>query len=386
MNVRTKIADLAQRAQDIRRTLHAIPEEGFAEVKTQQKIIEILRSLDLNPHITANTGVYCLIPGMNTQKTIAFRGDMDGLSVVEQTGMDFASSHPSMMHACGHDGHMTLLLLLATYLQGQQITPPCNVLLLFQPAEEGPGGAKIIVEERVLEEMNVSEIYGCHIMPDVEQGKIAVRSGPMMAQTGEIYFEITGKSAHGAAPHKGLDAIVAASHLVLALQSIVSRNVDPVKTSLITIGTIQGGERLNVIAGSVSLAGTMRSYEEGVYDTMKERIREVAKGVSLSSGCPIEVTFVDMYPPVVNPQGLTQRFVELLGDDEWEEAEPLMIAEDFSFYQKVVPGLFFYLGSKNEGKGFTYGLHDSRFNFDETILLNGVEVYARLLDREGGKG
>lgn len=385
MNIRTKIANMAQKAEDIRRTLHSIPEEGFAEVKTQRKIIEILESLGLDPKITAKTGVYCLIPGMNTQKNIAFRGDMDGLSVEEQTGVDFASAHPAMMHACGHDGHMTLLLLLASYLQENQIIPPCNVLLLFQPAEEGPGGARVIVEEGILEDLQVSEIYGCHIMPDVEQGKIALRSGPMMAQTGEIYIKITGKSAHGAAPHKGLDAIVAASHLVLAFQSIVSRNVDPIKTALITIGTIQGGERLNVLAGSVDLAGTMRSYEEKVYESMKQRILEVAQGLSLSTGCPIEVNFVDMYPPVVNPAGLTQRFVDLFQDGEWQEAEPLMIAEDFSFYQKSVPGLFFYLGSRNEEKGFTYGLHDSRFNFDEAILLNGVEVYARLLDWEGGR-
>lgn len=383
MNIRSKIASLADRACSIRQALHSIPEEGYGEIKTAQYIKEILEGMGLDTYTTAKTGVYCLIPGRNADRTIAFRADMDGLSVKEQTGVDFESVHPNMMHACGHDGHMSILLLMAIYLQENHIVPETNVMLIFQPAEEGPGGAKAIVEEGILAKYHVEEIYGCHIMPDLMQGCIATRKGPMMAQTGEVYIHVTGKSAHGAAPHMGKDAIVAASHLVLALQSIVSRNVDPVKTSLITIGTMSGGERLNVIASDMQLNGTMRAYEESVYQFMKRRVEEIAGGVSALSECKIQVDFLDMYPPVVNDGDLFEKFTSLLEADDWIEASPLMIAEDFSFFQKEIPGLFFYLGSRNEEKGFVHGLHDGRFNFDESILLNGVEAFVRILDREG---
>jgi amidohydrolase len=382
MNIRNEIQGLMNRALTIRRALHAIPEEGYKEVKTREKIQEVLRDLGYETQPMAQTGLCCLIPGENTEKTIAFRADMDGLSIAEQTNVDYASTHHQMMHACGHDGHMTMLLLLATYLKEQKTQPVCNVLLIFQPAEEGPGGAKVMVEEGLFTRYNVDEVYGCHIMPDLHEGWIATRKGPMMAQTGELYVEVVGKSAHGAAPHQGLDAILAASQFVMALQSIVSRNIDPLKTSLITIGTIQGGERVNVIAGAVSLGGTMRAYEESVYDHMKKRVMDTAEGVGMTTGCQIKVRFVDMYPPVVNDDQLFENFTGLLDDDEWQEAQPLMIAEDFSFYQKQVPGLFFYLGGRNIEKGYVHGLHDSRFNFDESILLHGVEVYARILDKE----
>ena len=383
MIVRSEIKKLKEQAIQIRRMLHAIPEEGFREIQTGKKIREILHSLGWDTKIIADTGISCLIPGENTHKTIAFRADMDGLSISEQTNVDFASSHPNMMHACGHDGHMTMLLLFAAYLKEENIKPKNNILLLFQPAEEGPGGAKTIVDEGILKSNNVEKIFGCHIMPDLEEGAIATRKGPMMAQTGEIYIEITGESAHGAAPHQGVDAIVAAAQLILALQTIVSRNVDPINTALITIGTMTGGERVNVIAGNVRLGGTMRAYEETTYDHMKMRVIQVTEGIAQATGCKIQVRFIDMYPPVSNPKDMFEMFTGLLGSDEWQEAKPLMIAEDFSFYQKEVPGLFFYLGSKNEEKGFIHGLHDSRFNFDESILLHGVEVYARILDEEG---
>ncbi|MBF7097735.1 M20 metallopeptidase family protein [Alkalibacter mobilis] len=382
MKLRKEIVGLKEDSIKIRRTLHTFPEEGFKEFKTSNYIKDYLVSLGLVAGTVAQTGVYSFIEGENTHRCIAFRADMDGLSVCENTGVEFKSEHESMMHACGHDGHMTILLLLAKYLTQSNLKPKCNILLIFQPAEEGPGGAKQIVDEGLLTKYQVNEIYGTHLMPSVNEGVISVRSGAMMAQTGEVYIEIKGKSSHGAAPHQGTDAVVIAAGFIQALQTIVSRNVNPIKTSLISIGTISGGERLNVVAKSVKLAGTMRSYEEKVYEDMKSRVIEIAEGFQVAFNCDIKCDFIDMYPPVTNDVKLYDKFIELMDKDEYEEAEPLMIAEDFSFYQKTIPGLFFYLGSKNEIKNFTYGLHDSKFNFDEEILLNGVEIYARIIDRE----
>jgi amidohydrolase len=382
MKVRNNIAIMLDEAIKIRRDLHKIPEEGYGEYKTSAYIKNYLRNLGYEPKEITKTGIYLLIEGKNKNFSTAFRADMDGLSVKEETGSKFASIHENMMHACGHDGHMSILLVFAKYLIENKIKPENNLLLIFQPAEEGPGGAKAIVEEGLLEKYGVDEVYGCHVMPDVEQGILAVKSGAMMAQTGEFYIDIKGKSSHAAVPHQGVDAVVIAANIVGALQTVVSRNINPVKTSLLSIGTISGGERVNVVARHVSLSGTMRSYEEAVYDQMKKRVIEILKGYETAFNCEITCRFVDMYPPVTNDPILHKKFISLLEKDEYKEADPMMIAEDFSYYQKAVPGVFFYLGSMNREKGYTHGLHDCRFNFDESIILNAVEMYARLAGRE----
>ncbi|SHE95199.1 M20 metallopeptidase family protein [Alkalibacter saccharofermentans] len=382
MKVRENILNMLDEAIKIRRDLHMIPEEGYGEYKTNAYIKKYLKDLGYEPEDITDTGVYLLIEGNDKETTTALRADMDGLSVREETDVDYTSVHESMMHACGHDGHMTILLVFAKYLKDNDIKPEKNILLIFQPAEEGPGGAKAIVEEGLLLRYNVGEIFGCHIMPDVDQGIVAVKSGPMMAQTGEFYIDIKGKSSHAAVPHQGIDAVVIASSIVGSLQTVVSRNINPVKTSLLSIGTISGGERVNVVARHVSLSGTMRSYEEAVYDQMKMRVIEILKGYEIAFNCTIEYKFIDMYPPVTNDAAVHKSFIALLDKDEYKEADPMMIAEDFSYYQKAVPGVFFYLGSRNEELGYDYGLHDCRFNFDESILLNAVEVYARLAGRE----
>lgn len=376
------ILKLKDEAKKVRRELHAIPEEGYQEYKTSDFIYNYLVKLGIKKiERVASTGIVALIPGECTEETIAFRADMDGLSVEEESRCEYHSIHKGMMHACGHDGHMTIVLLFAKYIQENKILPKCNVLLLFQPAEEGPGGAKVIVEQGVFEKYNVKQIYGCHIMPTIEEGKIGCKSGALMAQTSEFYVTIVGKSAHAASPHMSVDAIMIAANMINTLNTIVSRNMDPIETTLFSIGKIKGGTRQNVVAGEVEFSGTMRAFDEKTYLVMKQRLLEITRGYENIFNCTVECKVVEMYPPVVNDAKLYRQFREIIGDLPYEEVLPMMIAEDFSYYQRVIPGLFFYLGSQNKELEYIYGLHHSKFNFNEDILLNAVEVYGRIIEK-----
>lgn len=372
-----KLSGIKDEVIDIRRKLHQIPELGFEEFKTRDFILDFLESINIKTYQVAQTGVLGYIEGTIGKKTLAFRADIDGLSISEKNDISFASKHKGKMHACGHDGHMAIVLGLAKYLSQNKEKLKDNILLIFQPAEEGPGGAEVIVKEGILEKFKVDSIYGLHLYPEIDEGKIGIKPGPIMAQTGEFDIKITGKSGHGAIPQNSIDSIVVASNLVNGFQSIVSRSIDPIAPAVLTIGKIYGGERRNVIAGEVVLEGTIRAFEEDVYNSIKSRMIELCKGTEKSFGCEIDIIFRDMYPPVNNNEGLTNRFIDVMGDVEI--INPQMIAEDFSYYQKKIPGVFFLLGVRNKEKGFVYSLHNSKFNFDERILLKGIEIYVKLL-------
>ncbi len=377
------VLNLIDEAKKIRRQLHTIPEEGYQEFKTSEFIYNYLTCLGISQiESVATTGIVALLPGDCAENTIAIRADMDGLSVEEENSCEFKSIHEGMMHACGHDGHMTILLLLAKYIVESNIRPKNNVLLIFQPAEEGPGGAKTIIEQGVLKKYKVKKIFGCHIMPSIEEGVVGCKAGALMAKTAEFYITIKGKSAHAASPHKGVDAIMIAANLINSLNTIVSRNMDPIETTLFSIGTISGGSRLNVVAGEVQLNGTMRTFNEETYLVIKQRLDEITQGYERVFNCSIDCKVVEMYPPVVNDKNLYEEFKITLGKIPYEEVLPMMIAEDFSYYQREVPGLFFYLGSKNLEQDFVYDLHHSKFNFDERILLTAVEIYSRVIERK----
>ncbi len=375
------VISLMDEVIDIRRTLHQIPEIGFEEFKTRDFILKFLKNINIKTYGTAGTGVLGYIEGSEGRSTIAFRADIDGLPILEKNNTSFDSKHQGMMHACGHDGHMTILLGLAKYLSQNIGRLRSNILLIFQPAEEGPGGAEVIVNEGILEKFNVDSIYGLHLYPEIDEGKVALRSGPLMAQTGEFDITITGKSGHGAIPQNSIDSIVAASNLINGLQSIVSRSIDPISPAVLTVGKIYGGERRNVIAGEVILEGTVRAFEESVYNTIKTRMKSLSEALEKGFDCTVNIVFRDMYPPVNNHKELTESFINAIEDVEI--ISPQMIAEDFSYYQKKVPGVFFLLGVRNEEKGFVYSLHNSKFNFDEKVLIKGIEIYVRLLEHNG---
>lgn len=357
---------------EIRRDLHKIPEEGLKEFKTNKYIMNYLNKIGLKCEKSAGTGVICFFD-VGSDETYAFRADMDGLSIAEENNIDFKSEHNGMMHACGHDGHMTILLLFAKYLVENKDKIKKNILLIFQPAEEGPGGARIMVEEGVLRRFHVKNVFGLHIEPYIQKGKIATKPGNFFASTTEFTINIEGKSAHGAKPEDGIDAIVIASEFIMAVQTIISRGIAPTKESLITIGTIKGGDRLNVIPRFVTFDGTIRAMEESIKNRIYEKMTNLAQGFEKAYDCHINIDFRPCYPALQNDKRLYEQ-IKPAFKDRFIEADITMGAEDFSFFSKTVPSLYFQVGVQDDEKGYNAPAHSSRFNFDEEDLLVGLEA------------
>lgn len=360
-----------------RRYLHGIPETGFNEFKTSEYIKAKLHEYGFEVISTAKTGVVGFKKGSTDEKAIAFRADMDALNVTEKTGVPFASKNENKMHACGHDGHMSILLGFAKYISNIENLKR-DLVLIFQPAEEGPGGAELIIEEGILSKYNVESIFGLHILPDIEEGKVGCKPGPLMAEAGEIDVYIKSKSGHGAIPHTAIDGIYIASQLINTYQSVISRNINPLEGAVLTIGEIHGGQARNVIAEDVVLKGTIRAFDENIYNLIKKRILDINEGFAKMHDIQITTEIRDLYPAVVNDEKLFNMFKDIIGEDNLVVMKPMMISEDFSYYQKEVPGLFFMLGSKNEDQGYIYPLHNSKFNFNEDILLNAVDIYVNI--------
>ncbi len=378
--------DIKQYEEEIishRRYLHQIPEIGFEEFQTASYIEENLRSYDIVVETgIAKTGLIGYLHVDDNAKTIAFRSDMDALLLDEETGREFASKHEGKMHGCGHDGHMSTLLIWAKYLCENRDKLSVNVMFLFQPAEEGPGGAQPMIDTGIFKKYNVSEIYGIHVYPEIPEGRLAVRAGAMMAKPGEFDITITGKGGHGAQPHNAIDAIVVASHLISSFQSIVSRNVDPVKSAIITVGRIEGGSRRNIIAESVRMEGTTRAFEDEVFDLVWEQMKKQCEAAEIAYNCTIDFEMRPMYPALVNDEKLTKTFIEA-NKEYVDEIAPQMIAEDFAYYQKVMAGLFFFVGTRNEEKNYIFPLHSGKFDMDERILLNGIQAYKNMMVTSG---
>lgn len=353
---------------DHRKKLNCIGEVGRKEFKTSKYIRDFLDSIGIEYKTCIETATVGIIKGKNPKKTIAFRSDIDGLA-----------THNGVEHLCGHDGHMSILLGLIQYINEHKETLNDNIVFIFQPAEEGPGGAEALVKEGILKEYNIDEIYGLHIYPEISEGYVGVKEGYFLAHSGEIDIEIKAKSAHGAMPQNGVDGIVVASNIINSLQTIVSRNIGPIDNAVITIGKIVGGSIRNIVAEDVLMEGTMRTFDPNTYNKMKNRIIEICKGYESVYNCNINVNIVDFYPAVNNDKDLCREFINAIGEDKIVNLDPLMISEDFSYYQKEIPGLFFMLGSRNEEKGFVNGLHNANFNFDESIFKNALEIYLKVL-------
>lgn len=360
-----------------RRALHEIPEIGEAEYKTQAYILKHLESLHADDLRTfAGTGVRAVFMGNGQGRTVAFRADIDALPVREETGCAYASKHEGYMHACGHDGHMANLLVFASWLDAHRDTLIDNVVLLFQPAEETVGGAKRMIDEGALENPHVDVIYGMHMMPDIPKGKLATCAGPIMAQTCEMDFILHGRSAHGATPHLGIDAISAMGHLLTLFQTTVARSVDPCQQALITIGKVRAGEQRNILAARAEMEGIVRTFSNRVYEGLEQRIREDLKGIEAAFGVTAEFIKRVYYPCVENDAEEYER-VKAAAGDRFVPAKPRMTAEDFSYYQLSVPGVFVFCGCMDEAHQAP--LHASTFDFDEEALLPGLALFAGLV-------
>lgn len=360
-----------------RRALHRIPEVGDAEYKTQRYLLDHLAPLKPDDlRVFSGTGVRAVFRGNGHGRVLAFRSDIDALPVKENTGCAYASEHEGFMHACGHDGHMANLLTFAAWLSENRSRLIDDVVLLFQPAEETIGGAKRMIDEGALENPHVDVIYGMHMMPDVPKGKVAACAGPIMAQTCEMDFVIHGQSAHGATPHLGRDAIAAMGHLLTLFQTTVARSVDPCQQALITIGKVSAGTQRNILADTAHMEGIVRTFSNKVYEGLEERIRADLAGVDAAFGVKTDFIKKVYYPCVENDPEEFERVKTLLGD-RFLQAKPRMTAEDFSYYQLSVPGVFVFCGCMDDAHSAP--LHAPEFDFDEEAMIPVLALFASLV-------
>ncbi|MGL4539337.1 MAG: M20 metallopeptidase family protein [Cetobacterium sp.] len=361
-----------------RRDLHQIPEVGFKEFKTQKYIMNTLKNMGYSPNTICETGVYVYIPGIK-KECIAFRADIDALAIQEENNCTFSSKHSGFMHACGHDGHTAALLAFAKYLT-TKAEQNYSVLLIFQPAEEGPGGAKFICETGILEKFHVKEIYSFHLFPDLEEETISTKAGPFFAQATEFDCKVIGKGGHGGMPQKTNDPLIPFTKIIDSYQSIISRNLSPFNAGVITVGKISGGTARNIISNSIDFYGTIRTYSQEDTELIIKRMKEIHNGIEIAFDIKVIDEFRVLYPPVINDNILYNNFLKISQDFNFIQGETLALAEDFAFYQEKVPGIFFLLGTRNKEQNFISPLHSSSFNFDEKVLLEGVKLFAKLLE------
>jgi len=375
---------LAPRLVAWRRQLHQHPELGFEEEKTAAFVAENLRELGLEVHTgLAHTGVVGILrAGQKKDPAVLLRADMDALPVHEVEGREYGSKVPGKMHACGHDGHTAMLLGAATLLAPHAAELTRDVVFCFQPGEEGMGGAEKMIDEGVLEITETGSVFGLHLWAGTESGTALVRPGPAMAAQDEFEARIVGVGGHGAIPQTTIDPIVAAAQAVTALQGVVSRNVDPVETAVVTVGSLHAGHAANVIPDFALLQGTLRSFTEEVRELLKRHVREVLEGTAAATGCRAEFELKPGYPAVVNDPAsarLAARVAgEVFGTERVVEHPPIAASEDFSYFLQERPGAFVFVGANNEAKGITAPHHSPRFDIDEDALPRGTELLVRL--------
>ena len=384
MPIINSIAAMKSEIAEWRQDIHANPELGFEEHRTAAKVTERLESFGCDEVVggIGRTGVVAVIKGrqQSSGKVIGLRCDMDALPIEEATGLEYASKTPGVMHACGHDGHTAMLLGAAKYLSETRNFDGTAVLI-FQPAEEGKGGGREMVADGMMDRWGVQEVYGMHNKPGAPVGTFSLRPGPMMAAADRIYITVKGKGAHAAAPHNGIDTIVAASHIVIALQSVVSRNVDPLESGVVTIGLFQGGNAGNVIPDSVKLVGTARSLSPHVRDTLEQRVVATVENTARAFGAEADITYKRDYPVTVNHNDQTAFAAEVAravsGNDQVStEMPPVMGAEDFSFMLNERPGAMIMTGN-----GDSAGLHHPEYNFNDDVIPVGVSYWATLVEK-----
>ena len=386
--LKKKIQQLAKQYSgdliSIRHHLHAHPELSYQEYQTSAFVQQKLAETGIPHHVLAETGVVGMIEGKNPEsRIIALRADMDALPIREENNIPYKSTNEGVMHACGHDVHTTILLGASRILQETKDLWEGTVKLIFQPGEEkNPGGASLMIREGVLKDPQPEAIFGLHVHPGLEVGKLSFRGGMVMASADEIYITIKGKGGHAAAPHLTVDTILVASHLVVALQQIISRNRNPLSPSVLSITSVQGGFTTNVIPSEVKLMGTFRAMDEEWRFRAHELIRKQATELVHAMGAEIDLHIDVGYPMVHNNEALDKvaraEARDFMGADNVLETEVRMGAEDFGYYTRQIPGCFYRLGVMNVEKGITSGVHTPTFNIDESAIEIGAGMMAWL--------
>ena len=379
--IKKRASDYFEQYRSIRHHLHAHPELSYVEYNTSSFIQKHLEKLGIPFTVMANTGVIGIINGRPSSRVIALRADMDALPIQEENSQPYTSTVKGVMHACGHDVHTTCLLGAAQILNELKDEWHGTIKLIFQPGEEkNPGGASILIKEGVLENPAPQAIFGLHVHPLLETGKLSFRAGKVMASADELYITIKGKGGHAAAPHLTTDTILTASMITIALQQVVSRNNNPFSPSVLSICSIQGGHTTNVIPTEVKLMGTFRAMDEDWRLKAHERIRTIVQHIAESQGAEVDLKIDVGYPCVYNDPNLNDatRSIgsDFVGSDLVEETELRMGAEDFGYYTQQIPGCFFRLGTGNKSKGIESGVHTPTFDVDENAIEIGIGIMA----------
>jgi amidohydrolase len=367
-----------------RRDLHRHPELGFEEHRTAEFVASRLKELGLEVETgVAHTGVVGVIRAKSPKlPPVLLRADLDALPIQEIGGREYGSTVPGRMHACGHDGHTTMLLGAANLLVSRVDDLDRDVVLCFQPGEEGMGGARVMIEEGVLDRTGARSAFALHLWSRYPAGTAHLRPGPVLAAQDEFTAKFLGSGGHGATPHQAVDPIVAAAHAVTALQTIVSRTVDPLEAAVVTVGKIEGGTAVNIIPDDASISGTLRAFKEEVREIVRVRLREVCESTAAAHRCRAEFELRPGYPATVNDPGSVDRAREVaagvFGADNVVASPPMAASEDFAYFLQQVPGAFIILGAGNEERGITAPHHSPEFDFDEAVLPRGAELLARL--------
>jgi len=369
-------------SQSMRRDLHMHPELGFQEVRTSGIIAKELRELGLETTTgIAKTGVIAIVDGARPGPVIMLRFDIDALPINEQTGAEYASQTPGIMHACGHDGHVAIGLTVARLLNEHRDELNGTVKLVFQPAEEGLGGADQMVEQGAMQNPAPIHSLGMHIWNDAPLGWLGIAPGPVMAGAAIIRIVVTGKGGHGASPHLAIDPIPAAAQIISAAQSIVARNVNPQQAAVVSITSIHGGDAFNVIPPQVEMTGTIRYFDFDVRDLVYKRLEQVVHSVAEGMGCQAAIEIQDVTAAVVNDPAVTIAVkhaaqATLPGHQIDERGHFTMGSEDFAAFQQKASGTYFFVGSQNHEKGLDYGHHHPKFDFDESVLPHAAALMA----------
>ncbi len=364
----------------LRRDFHTFPELSTKEFRTQEKIVAELTAMGLAPAKTAGTGAVADIRGARPGRTVAVRADMDALPVRDECGQPYQSRNPGVCHACGHDGHMAMLLGLARVLLPLRGTLSGTVRLIFQPNEEmPPGGAAALIEQGFLD--GVDAIIGAHLWQPLPVGQLGLSFGRMMAQPGSFEIVIRGKGGHGSTPHTAVDPILVGSAVVQALHTIVSRSLDPLEPAVLSLGLFQAGHVYNVIPDTARLEGTIRVFDVETLAAIHRRIEQIVSGVCAAHGADYRFSTTSSCPPLVNDAAVAKMVwragAAVLGEAGVSEVKPVLGGEDFSCYLQKVPGAFMFLGAGNAAKGIVHPHHNPKFDIDEDALIYGVEILAR---------
>jgi amidohydrolase len=383
-NLDRKIREIKNELVKIRKELHRFPEVGFQEYQTAAKVADYMKKSDCEV-ITGigGTGVIGLLRGKNEGPTIAIRVCLDALVMDEHSGVEYSSENEGVFHGCGHDGNMTIVLGAANILSQYKDQLNGKVKFIFQPSEEETGGAAEVIKAGGLKNPDVDAIITPHNWHGIKQGVLAVKSGPVLASSDIFQLEIIGKPGHGAYPHLAVDPIVIAADVISALQTIISRELDPVKTAAITIGKIYGGTAVNIIPETVTLDGTVRTFDPKVRDFIQVRIEEIVKGITQAARAKYKLTYKRIMPPVINDEQLAAKVNKLLRDSfepgmVTNDFTPEMGCEEFSLFQQEVPGLFLFIGNDKEGCDVV-PIHAPNYVFNDEILVNGVKALCKIV-------